>query len=64
MLAYDYEQRLFPHWKYSFQRITPRFINFIVVTEEKKWEMMAADVYSVGTNSVFIKYRYRTYLQL
>lgn len=40
------------------------FITFIIGTEKKKWEMMAADVYFVGANSVFTKYRYKVYLQL
>jgi len=54
--------RLFLHWKYNFQRIAPMFITSIIGNEEKKWEMMAVDVYSVYTNSVFTKYRYSTYL--
>lgn len=53
---------MFPHWKYNFQRIAPIFISFVIRTEEKKWEMMAVDVYSVATNSVFIRHRYRLYL--
>lgn len=62
MLVYDWEQRLFPHGKYNFQRIAPIFINFVIGTEEKKREMTAVDVYSIATSSVYIRYRIQLYL--